>query len=118
MSESILFNFSTKWNNKLECDYFTTLRVSDRYQVGDTGMITLKNQPLFIGEIIAKNELKLAAQPSLYHDLVAYLDTGYKWNDTVEIIKKMYGIENTTGKLIYLYLIHKTKKTIQEATLI
>jgi hypothetical protein len=118
MSESILFNFSTKWNNKLECDYFTTLRVSDRHKVGDTGLITLKNQPLFIGEIIAKNELKLDAQPSPYLDLIAYLDTGYKWVDTVSIIKKMYSIENTTGKVFYQYLIRKTNKTIQEATLL
>lgn len=116
--EKVLFNFTTKWNNKTECDYFTTLRMSDRYQVGDTGLITLKNQPLFIAEIIAKNELKLDAQPSPYLDLIAYLDTGYKWTETVAIIKKMYGLEIISGKKIYQYLIHRTKKTIQEAQLL
>lgn len=118
MNESILFNFSTKWNNKLECDYFTTLRMTDRYKIGDTGLITLKNQPLFIGEIVAKNELKLDAQPSPYLDLIAYLDTGYKWTETVAIIRKMYSIENPASKAFYQYLIHKTKKTIQEAQLL
>ena len=113
-----LFDFSHKWNNKLECDYFTTLRMSGNHQVGDVGLITLKHQALFIGEIVAKNELKLYAQPSPYLDLIAYLDTGYNWQETVNIIKKMYHIENTTGKIFYQYLIHKTKHKIQEATIL
>lgn len=115
---NILFNFTTKWNNKLECDLFTTLRMTDRYDVGDTGIITLKNQPLFIGEIVMINELKLDAPRNQYLDLIAYLDTGYEWNETVKIVKKMYGIENTAGKVIYQYLIRKTKETIKEAQLL
>jgi hypothetical protein len=116
--EKVLFNFSTKWNNKLECDLFTTLRMTDRYDVGDTGIITLKNQPLFIGEIVMINEIKLDTPRNQYLDLIAYLDTGYDWTETVAIIKKMYSIENATGKKIYQYLIHRTKKTIQEAQLL
>jgi hypothetical protein len=115
---NILFNFTTKWNNKLECDLFTTLRMTDRYDVGDTGIITLKNQPLFIGEIVMINEIKLNSPRNQYLDLIAYLDTGYDWNETVKIIKKMYSIENTAGKVIYQYLIRKTKETIKEAQLL
>lgn len=113
----ILFNFSTKWNNKLECDYFTTLRVSGNHFVGDKGLITLKHQPLFVGEIVRKIEINLRTYNHNLQswDYIGYLDTGYSWEETLKIIEKMnHG--NMPDK-IYLYLIHKTKETVQETQL-
>jgi hypothetical protein len=110
----ILFNFSTKWNNKLECNFFTTLRRS-KHEVGETGLITLKNQPLFIGEIIKRVEIDLKTAKGEFLDYIGYLDTGYNWSETVKIIDKMYA--GSAGKMYY-YLVKKTKKTIQEAQLL
>jgi hypothetical protein len=114
----ILFNFSTNWNKKLDCTYYSTLRMSDRYAVGQKGLITLKNQPRHIGEIIAKNAVKLDSGPSAYLDVLAYLDTGYNWKETLGIIKKMYTLTETSGKIIYQYIVKNTGENIPEATLL
>lgn len=114
----ILFNFSTNWNNKLFTGCYTTLRMSDRYQIGDKGIITLKQQPQHIGEIIAKNPLKLDADRSSFLDVIAFLDTGYCWNDTVKIIMKMYSLQSIKGKIIYQYMVRQTKETIKEESLL
>lgn len=114
----ILFNFSTNWNKKLDCTYYSTLRMSNRYIVGQKGIITLKNQPQHIGEIIAKNAVKLDSVPSSFLDVIAYLDTGYNWQDTLAIIKKMYSLSSISGKQIYQYIVKNTGLAIPEATLL
>ena len=115
---NILFNFSTNWNNKLYCDIYSTLRLSDRYEIGDKGIITLKNQPQHIAEIIAKNPVKLYAERTAFLDVIAYLDTGYNWPETVAILKKINNLNTTTGKIIYQYLIRNTHEAIPEARLL
>ena len=116
---NILFNFTTNWNSgKLNLNVYSTLRMSDRYNVGDKGIITLKNQPQHIGEIIAKNPVKLYAEQNAFLDAIAFLDTGYNWPETVAIIKKMYTIESTSGKIIYQYLVRNTHESIKEASLL
>jgi hypothetical protein len=113
-----LFNFNTNWNNKLNCNYYTTLRMTDRHKVGDKGIISLKHQPQHIGEIIAKNPIRLFQDPSPYLDCIAYLDTGYNWRETVGIIKKMYSLDSVAGKTIYQYMIKNTRETIPEPKLL
>ncbi len=113
-----LFNFSTNWNNKLNCKLYSSLRMSDRYNVGDKGIISFKQQPIHIGQIIAKNSIRLDAPESKYLDSIAYLDTGYDWKATLEILKKMYSLSSVSGKKIYHYIIQNTGETIPEATLL
>lgn len=117
MNESILFSFSTNWNKKLNCDYFTTIRASGRYQIGDKGLITLKAKPHCLGEIINKVEIDLSTydKNKSGYDFIAYLDTGYDWNETLKIIDTMYG---KRPDKIYYYLIKAVKETYQEATLL
>lgn len=92
--------------------------MSDRHQVGDKGIISLKRQPLHIGQIIAKNPLKLYSDRNAFLDVIAFLDTGYDWNETVRILKKMNSIESTSGKIVYQYLVCQTKDSIPEARLL
>lgn len=113
-----MFNFSNNWNNKLYTNFYTTLRMTDRHQVGDKGLITLKQQPQHVGEIIAKNPLKLYAPRNAFLDVIALLDTGYNWDETVNILKKMYSLESTKGKVVYQYVVHNTREAIPEARLL
>lgn len=63
-------NFSYNWNNKLNCNYFTTLRLSDAHSVGSKYAICLKGKQIGTGEIMAKKYLKL----NQINDFIGYLD--------------------------------------------
>lgn len=97
--------FSTNWNNKLDCTYFTTLRLSGRFSVGDTIEIWLKKQFKGEGKVVKKRTINLKD----ISDIMAYLDTGYSAEETRDIIKKMHPkITNWDTTPVYYYLIHKT----------
>jgi len=97
--------FSFNWNNKLNCASFTTLRLSDRFVVGEKINIELKETLFGSGTVVGKKSLKL----SEINDFIAYIDTGYGIEECQKILKRMYskiGIDWTTQK-IYFYLIKK-----------
>ncbi|MFM9952384.1 MAG: hypothetical protein ACKV1O_30925 [Saprospiraceae bacterium] len=99
--------FSYNWNNKLDCTYFTTLRLSGRFKEGD--VVEIWEKKLFKGEgrIVKKRAIMLKD----ITDVAAYLDTGYNAEETRNIIKKMYPkITNWDAQTIYYYLIHKTAR--------
>lgn len=99
--------FSTNWNNKLDCTYFTTLRLSGRFSVGDK--IEVWEKKTFKGE--AQVVKKIALLLKDISDIMAYLDTGYSAEETRSIIKKIYPkITNWDTTPIYYYLIHKTAR--------
>lgn len=110
-TDGVLFNFTTNWNHKLNCDHFTTLRASGKHDVGDTGIITLKREPQFNTEIIRKIEIDITTAKGNFLDYMGFLDTGYDWKETLKIINTMYA-----GKLgkIYYYLIKKTKTPVKQ----
>jgi hypothetical protein len=66
--------FSTNWNNKLNNKSFSTIRIfnSNKYIVG------------------AKIEFEKGFYLNQLSMPMAYLDTGYSRNETIEILKKMY----------------------------
>ena len=117
----ILFNFSSNWANKTQSDYFTTISMSE-HQIGEKGLITLKNSPLFIAEIIGKTKIKLDAESKGgILDFLSYQDTGYDWKETKKIIAKIYGLTESQmqSRFVYVYLVKKCKnETYQEATLL
>ena len=78
--------FSVNWNNKLLCTYFTTLRLSDRFKIGQKYPVLLKKKQIGIGEIMAKKYLYLKQ----INDYIAGLDTGYSAIKCKEILKTMY----------------------------
>jgi hypothetical protein len=90
--------FSTNWNNKLQCDTFTTLRLdSDKYKVGEVYKVTLKGHLKDI-RIIDKKVLLL----NQINDWIAFIDTGYNRDECINIIKRMYAkhdIDWNTKKL-------------------
>ena len=79
--------FSTNWNNKLNCNYFTTIRLmSKKYQVSKIFNIELKNQHHCKSIVVNMIYLKL----NDLNDFNCYLDTGYSVDETKNIFKKMY----------------------------
>lgn len=81
-------NFNTNWNNKLNNKTFSTIRIfnNKKFIIGYYYKILLKNEYLF--------DAKLEFEKSFYIDgltnPMAYLDTGYPRNETIDILKKMY----------------------------
>ena len=100
------FQFSHNWNNKLDNDVFTTLRLSDRWNVGDQGDIFLKHLRKGRGEVVIKVKTTFGA----ITDGVAYIDTGYDANTCRQILQTMYnGQVLTNAHVIYLYFIKRIK---------
>ncbi len=106
--EAILF--SANWNNKLQCNYFTTLRLSDRFNVSEKYPVLLKKKQIGTGEIIAKKYLKL----SQINDFIAHLDTGYNATKCKEILRTMYKNKliawNTQQIVLYLIRLERQNK--------
>jgi hypothetical protein len=102
-----IINFSYNWNNKLDCKAFTTLRLSDKYNISDIVEIHLKNKLLFKAEVIDKKYLKL----DKINHFIAYIDTGYNYQECIDILKKMYKNKNINWEtqIIYFYLLKKIK---------
>lgn len=82
--------FSYNWNNKLDCKVFTTIRLSNRFQIGQKVEIILKGKSLGYGEII---DIKGFYLENL-NDWLAMIDTGYSANECRKILKKMYKSKN------------------------
>lgn len=80
--------FTTNWNNKLDCKCFTTIRIYNpaKHFRGNKFEVYLQKQfktnAYVIGTIVAKLE-ELS-------DYVCFLDTGYSKEETTAIFRKMY----------------------------
>lgn len=122
MNESILFEFSSNWDNKLTSkNHFTTIRQSGRHNIGDKGIISLKGVTMFMAEIVGKTEIALNLESSGgLLNIVAFQDTGYSWAETKKIISKMYGYSpaQLETKTIFIYLIARVKDQPRQETLI
>ena len=81
-------NFSTNWNNKLDCMAFTTIRLrnSNKYQIGREYRILLKKK--------FKKNARIEAIKTIHYnqinEFIAHIDTGYSAHETKNIIQKMY----------------------------
>jgi hypothetical protein len=96
--------FSTNWNNKLFCNYFTTIRPkSHKYIVGNKYSIVspVKTNPRFEATIVKILEFSF----DNLNDILLVLDTGYLPNEAKEIIKKMY--PSNYNQLKYYWLLLK-----------
>ena len=106
-------DFSYNWNKKLDCNAFTTLRLSPRFQVGEEVEVFL-NSARRAGRyrIAGKKELKL----DTLNDYHAYVDTGYNAEECKNILRKMYKnkVQDWNAQPIYFYLIVKFKTPKQD----
>jgi uncharacterized protein YqfB (UPF0267 family) len=86
MEEKI--NFSTKWNNKLNCNSFTTLRLRNdrKYYVGSKAGIYLKNTFKGNATIVGVSHFTI----DKINEFIARVDTGYSADECKNIIKEMY----------------------------
>lgn len=98
---SNVLKFSTNWNNKLDCKYFTTLRLSPKWIDQKVLIVSFKNKAR-VAKIIDAKKIKL----SQLNDWLCYLDTGYSKENTIKILGSMYSFNTQIDdKTIYLYLI-------------
>jgi hypothetical protein len=108
-------DFNRNWNNKLFCDLFTTIRLSnEKYQVGKKFQTRLvhnsKNRPPDVLQKVEIIDIKplLLSQIS---DWIAYLDTGHNAEYTREILKRMYShkVQNIDYH-VFSYILLKAYK--------
>ena len=98
-------NFSYNWNKKLDGKFFTTLRTTNKYDVGDICHVTLKGTSQGMAQCVDKKII-------WYGNLDVFtcgLDTGYGVKETQAILDKMYGGTDWTQQELYLILFVKIK---------
>lgn len=84
--------FSNNWNGKLNCQYFTTIRLqSKKFTVGNLMEVTLRGQRKGIVKVVDVKLLKL----DQINSFIAGLDTGLSADDCKAMIRKMYRTEYT-----------------------
>jgi len=91
-------NFSHNWNNKLDCKYFTSIRRSSRYKVGERYEVSLKGRPIKVVRCLAQ---KMVTMESITPE-ECWIDTGYSKTETIDILMKMHTDVITTATTFYL----------------
>lgn len=88
MEENIYFDFSKNWNGKLNCDYFTTIRLANRakYYVGARGMVRLEGKPKGMATIIQCKQFLL----NELNEFTSRIDTGLPASDCSAMLRIMY----------------------------
>ena|SRR3990167_6083364 len=106
-------NFSYNWNKKLDCNFFTTLRLSNRFQVGEIVEVRLKKERRNNSQIVSKKCFYIEQ----LDEFTAALDTGYNRADTIDILRRMYKDVDWSTQKVFCYLVKvlgKEKSTIPE----
>lgn len=99
--------FSYNWNNKLNCDVYTTLRLTDKYKTGDVLAVELKSNYLHNAQVVAVKKIKIED----INNYIAGVDTGYTADECKQILKTMYKHKNIdwSTQPIYFILLKKIK---------
>ena len=86
--EPLEIEFSQNWNNKLDCNAFTTIRMWNpaKHIPGRQVVIKLKGEVHSEGVIHAVKQMNIEQ----INDYMAYLDTGHNAEYTKKILKNMY----------------------------
>jgi hypothetical protein len=108
-----ILNFSTNWNNKIDCNCFTTIRIFNpkKHFKNNNFEVYLQKKLKFEAVILGITITKL----DQLNDYVCYLDTGYSKEETTTIFRKMYPLIDFENQKICIILLKKMypKKTIQ-----
>ena len=96
-------NFSQNWNNKLNCEAFTTLRMpNERYKTGQVFEITLNEESKSCATLVAITYINLED----ITEYIARLDTGCSAEDCKKIIRDIYpNVDFTQQRLAYLLFV-------------
>ena len=107
--------FSTNWNNKLDCKCFPTIRIynPNKHYNGNQFEVYLQKKYRAKVQVIALSLIKL----NQLSDYVCYIDTGYSKEETIEILKKMYPRIDFRNQYLTILLLKKvdTPKPKQES---
>lgn len=112
--------FGYNWNGKLNCDYYTTIRLHNpkKWAVGDIKEVWLasgaKWEQIESVEIIGVKTFRLEQLT----DWMAYLDTGYSRANALKIFRNMYKQENPEMDFILCKKIKRQHGTDKKEPLI
>jgi hypothetical protein len=86
---SINTRFTTNWNGKLACQYFTTIRLYNeaKYQHELLHDIWFKNEHFGRARVVDTRKITI----DQVNDWMGFLDTGYDGKKTQQILRRMYG---------------------------
>lgn len=115
--------FSHNWNNKLQCQAFTTIRFwnSEKYQPGKQLKIVLTDSK---GAV--KTDYGTATIASVYQitlqqitEYIARIDTGYSAAETQDILRTMYKAKdiNWQNQRLALVVLVKDKQEVNQKSL-
>jgi hypothetical protein len=100
-----VLNFSYNWNNKLDCQAYTTLRLSTaKYEIGKVFQVVLQGSVHHYAEVVSIKVLKMAQ----INEFIAHLDTGYTVEECKNVLRRMYGDKAETADF-GLILLKKRK---------
>ena len=97
--------FTTNWNNKLDCKCFTTIRIFNpsKHFKGNQFEINLKKK--FKGKAIVLGIIKAYLKD--LNDYMCYLDTGYNREETTQLFLRMYPKIDFRHQQIVVILLKK-----------
>lgn len=108
-------HFSYNWNNKLSCNYFTTIRRKNpiKYKIGEKYDITYgegaKLHVKFRAEIVEIRNIRFKD----INPFIAGLDTGYSLQETKNILHKMYKLKMDFKEDFFSFILFKKLKPEQ-----
>ncbi len=104
--------FSTNWNNKLDCDCYTSIRIrnDDKYVLGNVYQVSFKAKPHHEAMLIAGKHMYLHQ----LNEFIAHLDTGYSLEECKGILLKMYPNVNFETTQISLLLFRRLKQKTED----
>jgi hypothetical protein len=109
--------FSTNWNNKLECNFYTTIRIYNPRKHFVNNQFDIYLQRKYRGKAVVIGVVKTYLHK--LNDYVCYLDTGYNKLETIELMKKIYKTKNIdfSKKQITILILQKIDplKPVQQA---
>lgn len=97
--------FIKNWNNKLNCDFFTTIRYWDNISVDDVVEVELEGKYIFSAKCLSKKHFHLDALP----EMTCYTDFGANKENFIKFINKMYGqkVPNILNEQFTVYLFER-----------
>lgn len=105
--------FSTNWNHKLDCDYFTTIRLQNpkKYAKGNEFQVLLHScKKQVLKGVVEVVEIRNVFLNGL-DDYTCMLDTGYNASETIKLIKSMYKNKfiNWDRQLLSVIMLQKNR---------
>jgi len=99
--------FVQNWNNKLDCNIYTTIRLRNdkKYKVGEHLNVTLQDKQHHVATVLDINHFKLAQMsPGM-----AMIDTGYLPNEAKRLFRRFYPKVNFEKKEFSMIFLMKNK---------